>query len=64
MTLANCCEEEYRQLTEGREVVYFKANLALSDPESYSIEEKREIIQGMRESTAFADIVLVASRKG
>ena len=30
-------------------------DLALSDPESYSIEEKREIIEGMRESTEKVD---------
>ncbi len=48
-------EEEYRQLLEDHEVAYFRADLALSDPESYSIEEKREIIEGMRESTEKVD---------
>lgn len=36
-------------------MAYFRADLALSDPESYSIEEKREIIEGMRESTEKVD---------
>ena len=48
-------EEEYRQMLEDNEVAYFRADLALSDPESYSIEEKREIIEGMRESTEKVD---------
>lgn len=48
-------EEEYRQMLEDHEVAYFRADLALSDPESYSIEEKREIIEGMRESTEKVD---------
>lgn len=48
-------EEEYRQLLEDHEVAYFRADLALSDPESHSIEEKREIIEGMRESTEEVD---------
>ena len=48
-------EEEYRQLLEDHEVAYFRADLALSDPESYSIEEKRGIIEGMRESTEKVD---------
>lgn len=48
-------EEEYRQLLEDHEVAYFRADLALPDPESYSIEEKRGIIEGMRESTEKVD---------
>lgn len=51
-------EEEYRQLMEDHAVAYFKADLALSDPESYSIEEKREINEGMRESTEKVDRAL------
>lgn len=44
-------EEEYRRLREDHEVAYFRADLALSDPEGYSLEEKAEIIEGMRSST-------------
>lgn len=33
-------EEEYRRLREDHEVAYFRADLALSDPEGYSLEEK------------------------
>lgn len=44
-------EEEYRRLREDHEVAYFRAELALSDPEGYSLEEKAEIIEGMRSST-------------
>lgn len=51
-------DEEYRQLLEDHEVAYFRADLALSDPESYSIEEKKEIIEGMRESTEKVDRAL------
>lgn len=43
-------EEEYRRLREDHEVAYFRADLALSDPEGYSLE-KAEIIEGMRSST-------------
>ena len=44
-------EEEYRRLREDHEVAHFRADLALSDPEGYSLEEKAEIIEGMRSST-------------
>lgn len=48
-------EEEYRRMLEDHEVAYFRADLALSDPESYSPEEKAEIIEGMRSSTEEAE---------
>ena len=48
-------EEEYRRLREDHEVAYFRADLALSDPEGYSLEEKAEIIEGMRSSTEEAE---------
>ena len=51
-------EEEYRRMLEDHEVAYFRADLALSDPESYSPEEKAEIIEGMRESTEKVDRAL------
>lgn len=48
-------EEDYRRLREDHEVAYFRADLALSDPEGYSLEEKAEIIEGMRSSTEEAE---------
>lgn len=48
-------EEDYRRLREDHEVAYFRADLALSDLEGYSLEEKAEIIEGMRSSTEEAE---------
>ena len=36
-------EEEYRRLREDHEVAYFRADLALSDPEGYSLEEAAQM---------------------
>lgn len=41
------------ELTLNEAVAYFKADLCLSDPESFSLEEKREICEQM-ESTSKA----------
>ena len=41
------------ELTQNEAIAYFKADLCLSDPDNYSLDEKREICKQM-ESTSKA----------
>ena len=43
--------ENERQLIEDEEMAYFRADLCLYSPESYSLEEKRGICNGMIETS-------------
>ena len=45
-------DAEWAALVEEHEMAYFRGELATSSPESYSIEEMREISEAMDESTA------------
>lgn len=51
---------DWQRIKEDHEVAYFKAELSLNSPESYSIDEKMEIIQGMEDSTAEVDATMRA----
>ena len=51
-------EAEWAQLMEEHELAYLRGDLATSSPESYSIEEMREISAGMDESTARVDAAI------
>ena len=44
-------EAEWAALMEEHEIAYLRGDIATSSPESYSIEEMREISAGMDEST-------------
>lgn len=48
-------DAEWAALIEEHEMAYFQGQLATSSPESYSIEEMREINEAMDESTARAE---------
>lgn len=48
-------DEEYKRLREQHEVAYLKGDLAASMPESYSLEEMREISEAMDASTQAID---------
>ena len=43
--------ENERQLIEDEEMAYFRADLCLYSPESYSLEEKQGICNGMIETS-------------
>lgn len=43
--------ENERQLIEDEEMAYFRADICLYSPESYTLEEKRDICNGMIETS-------------
>ena len=53
-------DEEIKRLMEDHEMAYFKGDLALSSPESYTVDEMREISEGMDASTAEVDAAMRA----
>ena len=44
-------EAKMNELTQAEDMGYFRADLCLYSPESYSLEEKKEICNGMIESS-------------
>ena len=50
--------QEWQALVEEHEMAYFRGELATSSPESYNIEEMREISAAMDESTAKAEAAM------
>ena len=40
-------DEKWEELRQEEEMAYFRADLCLSSPESYSLEEKKDICNGM-----------------
>lgn len=52
--------ENERQLIEDEEMAYFRADICLYSPEGYTLEEKRDICNGMIEASK---AVLDAMRK-
>jgi actin-like ATPase involved in cell morphogenesis len=53
-------DEEVKRLMEEHEMAYFRGDLATSMPESYSIDEMREISEAMDASTAKVDAAMRA----
>ena len=51
-------DAEWSALVEEHEMAYFRGELAVSSPESYSIEEMRAISATMDESTAKAEAAM------
>lgn len=45
-------------MKEDHEIAYLRGDIATSSPESYSIEEMREISDAMKESTAKVDAAI------
>ena len=50
----------WNQLMEDHEVTYLRADICLGSPESYSLEEKRQICADMEASTAEVDAAMRA----
>ena len=51
-------DAEWTALIEEHEMAYFRGELATSSPESYSIDEVREISDAMDESSAKAEAAM------
>ena len=51
-------DAEWSALVEEHEMAYFRGELAVSSPESYSIEEMRAISEAMDESMAKAEAAM------
>ena len=51
-------EAEWAQLKEEHEIAYLRGDIATSSPESYTLDEMREISAGMDESTAKVDAAI------
>ena len=51
---------EWNQLREEHEIAYLRGDLATSSPESYTVEEMKEISDGIFESTAKIDAAMRA----
>ena len=51
-------DAEWAALREEHEIAYLRGDIATSSPESYSIDEIREISAGMNESTAKVDAAI------
>ena len=53
-------DKQWQEMLEEHELAYFRAYLALSSPQSYSIEEKAAICDHMAASTAEVDAAMKA----
>lgn len=52
--------EQWGRMIENHEIAYLRSDLATSSPQSYSLDEMREISEGMDASTAGIDAALRA----
>ncbi len=50
----------WNQLIEDHELVYFRADVCLGSPQSYSLEEKKRICEEMKASTKAVDAAMRA----
>lgn len=55
MTIANT-----NQLIENHEIAFLRADICLGSPESYSLDEKRQICEDMEATTAAIDAAMRA----
>ena len=53
-------DKEWTELRERHELAYFKADVCLGSPQSYSLDEKREICEQMETSAQAIDAALKA----
>ena len=44
-------DEKWEELKQNEDMAYFRADLCLYSPESYSLDEKKEICNGMMETS-------------
>ena len=52
--------QEWNDLREEHELAYFKADVCLGSPQSFSLDEKKQICDEMETSTAAIDAALKA----
>ena len=52
--------EQWQELAEEHELAYFRADVCLGSPQSYSLEEKRAICEEMEASTAEVEAAMKA----
>lgn len=52
--------KEWNDLMQEHELTYFKADVCLGSPHSFSLDEKRQICEEMQASTAAVDAALKA----
>ena len=53
-------EKQWQDLAEEHELAFFRADVCLGSPQSFSLEEKKRICEEMDESTAKVDATLKA----
>lgn len=53
-------DEQWDALREEHEIAYLRADICLGSPESYSLEEKKQICADMEASTAAIDAAMRA----
>ena len=51
-------ESQWNEIIQEHELAYFRADICLGSPRSYSLEEKKQICEGMEASTRAVDAML------
>ena len=51
-------DTEWTRMQQEHELAYFRADVCLGSPESYSLDEKRQICEDMEASTAVIDAAM------
>ena len=62
MTATNASNTDWTALQQAEDMAYFKADLCLYSPESYSLEEKKEICSPTSSTAACSSILFPGSR--
>ena len=52
--------DQWQELTQEHELAYFRADVCLGSPQSFSLEEKKQICEDMDASTKAVDAALRA----
>lgn len=52
--------DQWQELAQEHELAYFRADVCLGSPQSYSLEEKRQICEDMEASTKAVDAAMRA----
>ena len=60
MANAMMTDEQWDALREEHEIAYLRADICLDSPQSYSLEEKKQICADMQASTAEIDAAMKA----
>ena len=57
-TMTMTTNEQWESLAQDHELAYFRADVCLGSPQSYSLEEKKQICAEMEASTAEIDAAM------